>query len=124
MLFLPKGREKVVFPITLAGFSILLQWTPCSHCDAFLELGEAIDLSPNLVESLGSFVCCLYGLESEADVNSAMYTLFKESTAKKIYHQAKILCRSTSSVQITSVSFDGDVARHLSMPQALWNVVG
>ena len=49
-----------------------------NHCDAFLELGESIDPSPNLVESLGSFVCCLYGLQSETDVNSARYILFTE----------------------------------------------
>ena len=49
-----------------------------SHCDAFVELGESIDPSPNLVASLESFVCCLYRLESEINVNRARYALFKE----------------------------------------------
>ena len=45
--------------------------------DAFIELGQVIPPSEEMIEKLESYVCCLYGMEMETSVNNLRYVMFK-----------------------------------------------
>ena len=67
--------------------------------EVFAKLGESADLQPDLLTTIESFVCCMYGNRKVCLVNEARYKLFQQRYAPK--NQSQPLDKIKGLMQVT-----------------------
>ena len=78
------------------------------HRQAMANLGQTFDVSPQLLNSLETFVCSLYGQPHLTDVNEARYKLF---CAKGCSSSQLPPCRDALQLHIRRANFQAAVWR-------------